>query len=233
MISPIQIERSIRYGLVCQDIFGLDIFICNKVDIPFVQEPISIFLKKVVSEFPCSAHVGTRPFGGRTTQQFFGKPGEERDYIPNRYGISSGVEFYDLDGEYYNPNDAAFFPVITSPQLGLSEKYYERCILEDAIIVLVGRTAETLQRMPGLLKMPFPGNEEWMQTLASLYSIILTTGSDGLEISAYAQDAAHFDKLDGAIAASKAVIESSDWYQSHKDKLVWDGEYGMCLRLPE
>jgi hypothetical protein len=233
MTSPIQIQRTTRYGLAQQNIFGFALFGYNKVDIPFLQEPISIFLEQVVAEFPCSAHVGTRPYGGWTTEQFFGKPGEARDYIPNRYGISSGVEFYDLDGEYYNKNDACFFPAITSPQLGLSEEDYEQCILEDALIVLVGRTEETLQRMPDLLKMPFPGHEEWMHTLASLYSIIIRTGGDGDFVSAYAQDETHFEKLEGAIAASRAVIESSEWYQHHREQLVWDGEYGMCLRLPE
>jgi hypothetical protein len=72
---------------------------------------------------------------------------------------------------------------------------------------------------------------EWLRRVAEFYALLIVTGHDGWDFDVYTRDVSHFDLLADPIADAVHMIESSPWYQAHRDELYWDGELDLCLKL--
>ena len=86
--------------------------------------------------------------------------------------------------------------------------------------------------MRALYRAPFPGHEDWLKELTNLYDVVLLTGGDADYVEAWARDPDKFSLLDNAIEVVESAIMASSWYRQNEPELIWDGDLGLCYRLP-
>lgn len=230
----VQTKDVVKSGLQRRLIFGLNILRVNRVKVSTEDDPRVVLLRNLDAQHTCSAHTGNLHQLALSPQELFGTPGEDNVYLESRTGIYDGT-FYDATGWPSFP--ACFFPRIESSFWGMKNAVGEGDVREalelGALAIYVAPADGALPTMASLQSEVFPGEEAWLRTAADLYNLIIVPTADCDYFSVYSKDASHFDCLAPALAEAVSVIEGGSWYQQHAASLLWDGEYNMCLMLPE
>jgi hypothetical protein len=229
--SPIRTEDTSDHGLAIKEIYGFSIFGYSRVPFPTVYEPMFLFLEEIMQTLKCAAHAGGLSVKNLDSIPSIGSPAQGDPYTVNRVGLSGGT-FYDLDGEFYCDGDSVFFPLVRTPLLGANATDFSELVEYDALAVMIGASPDTDAKMSALYTTPFPGHENWLQELTHVYDVVILTAGDADFVQAWARDPGKFALLENAIAVVEKAIMASEWYQQHEPELVWDGEFGMCYRLP-
>jgi hypothetical protein len=233
MQSIIRTSDRSEYGLARRDIFGLNFFAANGVEVTAAGDPRIVFFRTLSALSVCSAHTGNLLDLADTPQELFGPPLGENGYVLARTGVYKGT-FYDADEWTTFP--ACFFPQVKDgfweAQTREGQSTIDETLDWDALALYVGANKEPLTHMQPLLRQPFPGHESWLRQVLSLYRLIVLTASASLYFHAYSNDASNFDLLTPATEKAVEAIRSHEWYQAHSAKLVWDDEFETGLELP-
>jgi hypothetical protein len=233
MQSIIRTSDRSESGLARRDIFGLNLFGANGVEVTADGDPRIVFFRALSALSVCSAHTGNLLDLAETPQELFGPPHGENAYMLARTGVYGGT-FYDAD-------EWATFPACFFPQV--KDRFWEVRTPEgrsgidealdwDALALYVGAREESSAHAQSLLRQPFPGHESWLRQVSSLYRLIVLTARGGLYFHVYSNDASNFDLLTPATEKAVEAIRSHEWYQAHSAKLVWDDEFETGLELP-
>jgi len=233
----VKIERKPECGLQHWNIYGLNIFHYNHVPCAINQRPDVLFLTDLTARLVCAAHVGSLALSLRvdTSEEMFGPPDGTTPYSRTRVGFSDG--FYDPDE--WPRFDACFFPHVTS--------LFWQALLggEDDLEQLLGchgmafyaaprsvnEQADITKKMQKLLAAPFPGEAQWLTAITELYGLALTVGHDGQYFHVYAQDESSLQWVKPSLSFASQAVEESEWFQTHKQELVWDDDLNECLML--
>lgn len=230
----VKIEKHSKAGLLLQDVYGLNIFASNKVTFPTREDPRIVFLRSLSERFVCSAHTGNLFDMADTPEELFGPADGANSFLIAHTGVYGG-HFY--DATEWNNFPACIFPIVQNSFWSLPMRGDGKGMLEivewDALALYVGLIEGGLEKIRNLAKQPFPGDKEWLQQVIGLYRAVIITGGDGFYIHAYVSDAMSFELLNPAIDEAVKAIESNEWYQQNKERLVWEPELSLCLGLPE
>lgn len=234
MLSVIRIEEAEQDGLTLHYVFGLNILDANGIEVSPAHDPRVIFLQSLSRQVTCSAQIGNLYDFADDPEELFGLSVGRNAYTLSQVGVYAGT-FYDAASWPTFP--PCFFPQVTdgfwqseTPQADANIKLV---ISRDALALYVGPADDALEKMQTLVKEPFPGHAEWLRLTTNLYQLVILTSGDGWYFHIYGRKGSHFDQLSPAISEATKAVEATNWYQQHAASLLWDEEYGGCLRLPE
>ena len=227
----VRTEDGYRYGLHVKDIYGLNIFQANDVNVAYSEDPRLLFLKRVTEILSSSAHLGWLALKDLVDnpEEAFGASTTDNYYIRTSLSIHGGT-FYELDSA-----KAVLFPHIEGrfwQVSGISPQPIEYCVQSDALALYAGAEPEATEALIKLANNPFPGQEQWLRELSSLYSLIIISQDDGWYFEIYSRSAVQFQALDTPLLEAVASIKTSSWYQQHQAELEWDDGPDNCLKLP-
>jgi hypothetical protein len=234
MQQIVKTEDREEFGLSRRDIFGLNIIAANGVATATEDDPRVVFLRELSARHVCSAHTGNLYDLADTPEEIFGRLVGKDVGSPVRVSVNGGT-FYDAARWATFP--ACFFPVVSeqfwSSRAPEGDADISDLLRLDALALYVEPINGAVNEMRSGLNQPFTSHETWLQTVSSLYQLVLLTGADGWYFSAYSRDARYFDSLSLPLNEAIKAIERNIWYQQHAASLIWDDEHEGCLLLPE
>jgi len=230
-----------RHGLASRSVYGLNVFEPETVEA--AADPRLAFLRSVAVRHPTSAHVGLcwGYFDEEELAEYL------QETAPEVERVCTSVTLYQSGFGRTAGVGGCFFP---SVPLSLLDTRGDDVLRDAQLALYVGADDRVLAGMRELLRDPpigrlpeaAPAEErrreaenrhaKWLQIVADLYSLVIVTGHDGQNFEVYARDRREFDLLDPAVADGVHVIESSEWYRTHRDRLEWRWPDG-CLTLKE
>jgi len=228
----VRVEDSIRFGLVCRSLFGLNILAANHVSSSAGIDPRLALLELFTRNNICSAHTGSMALMDIAASpiNFFRLGMNQSNYLPTSVELYNAT-FGDLTGWNYPP--ACFFPLVREgfwkPKLSSGYDSLEYLIRCAALALYIVPAEGGLEAMNKLINSPFLGHEEWIREVASIYSAIVLTGHDGQYFHVFTSNVAHLELLHLPLDATIKSIKNLDWYQQNNSTLYWS-EQELCLK---
>jgi hypothetical protein len=215
-------------------VFGLNTLGVNRVEVERKEDPRMLFLKSLTDKYSCSAHTGNLYDLVNTPNELFGPTNGENPYVECRIGVYQGDYYAFEDWPVFRP---CFFPK-TSSSLWQAETtdgtaHIYEALDWGALALYVEPRADSRDNMKSLLSEPLTSQEALRAAIAKVYELVILTNHDGDYFTAYSQSSSHFTLLSEAIDTAENAISSTTWFRQHAESLIWDGEYNMCLTLPE
>jgi hypothetical protein len=233
-LEIVRTEKHPEFGLHHWLLFGLNVFAYNDVPCAIEQRPDVLFLTDITARLTCSAHVSAMALKDRveTPEEMFGLSDGDIPYLHTRTEFYGG--FFDLDTSPCF--DACFFPKVT-PQfwqaLLREEDDLEQMILCHGLAFYVAPRLNAMAEMTRLLRLPFPGEAQWLTALTDLYGAVLIVGHDGQWFEVYSKDEDGLRLLQPSLISATTAVERSEWFQIHKQDLAWGDDLDACLMLPK
>jgi hypothetical protein len=226
----IQNEYSVENGVFVRDVYGLSIFRVNRVDLGGEPSPFHLLFRELMAQHACAAHTGSVSAVGFADDPWtvFQNLNSDGPLVPTRVGLWGG-QFYALTPE---EGPACLFPVITQPSFGLSQEDFEYLLLFDFFALYLGVTDATRARLVSAATDDDKPAETWLDTALDNCGAVVTTEADGIYLRICSRREDDLRLMDKAIAAVATYIESNDWFKEHRERLEWDAELELCLRLP-
>ncbi len=220
-------------GLSLRIVYGLNIFVANKVAKKAVEDPRVVFLRALSQQMSCSAHLGSGAL-----EDIVSSIKDLSICRDEQACISTNIALY--GGEFYSSDDTilpSYFVRNVDESLWVAKTengtsvidYLYRC---DALALYAGSHTESQAKMQILLGASFIDNENWMQKLSELYSLVILSGYDGWHFNVFSKEPSNFDLLSNALDDTIKYVEASDWYSQNAPELQWDQEEDSCLKLP-
>lgn len=219
-------------GLYHWRLFGLNIFESNEVPCAIEQRPDVVFLTDMTSRLDCAAHVSSLALKDRAAspEQMFGLPFGPTPYLRSRIGFHD--IFYDLNE--WHSWDSCVFPQVTPlfwQALFRKEGDLSEMIGSHGFAFYVAPYSSTTVDLENLLSSPFSSQTEWLKTVCELHALVVTVGHDGQYFHIYSRDEASLALLEPSLHVAVNAVQTSAWFQWHRDELAWDDEW-LCLMLP-
>jgi len=212
-------------------IFGLPIFTVNKVQ--YGESPEVTFLKSLTGIATMAAHTGMLLDFADSPVELFGPPNDALNYKEVNVGVSQGSFYQRDDWPNFPP---CFFPTVNEvfwnlerPEIGFT---WRKILVYDAIAFYLGPVELSyLSRINSLFESEFVSSDEWIKETLKIHKLLILPVGDMNYFLVYSNNPVNFEVLSKPLQEAEQLIIQSNWYQENKERLVWDGERSMCLRV--
>ena len=232
MDQIVQIIDSLEFGLLCRSIYGLNIFEANWITVEKPFDPRLVFLRCVSEQTQCSALTGYLSLKDLVDDpaEMFGEPNGTLPYQRVPVGLYGGT-FYDLS--VFPTQNACFFPLVRKDfwlvETEDKQSDIRKVLRHDALSLFARISDDSKLESLHTLSLPFPGEAQLIHLMLKFYSLVIVSGGDAMCFHIYSNDNKSFEIIEEPLSQAIQAVETSEWYSTNRDNLIWDNDEAMCL----
>lgn len=215
-----------RGPLSIRNVYGLNALAASRVPVEPEHDPRIVFLRGAADRpFTC-ALVGGLALEGEDCQTFLRI---ETRVARTRTAVVGGT-FYnalELDAR------GCLVRSITSSLMRTTPTNWLYALTRDALALFIGVHGGNYHALHRLLTRGADNDDALLQRFVTLCRVVIRSHGDGGNFSLIASDAGVFEDLRPPLHSAAQAVVQSDWYRAMRNRLEWDDEYDLCLKLPE
>lgn len=233
MSQPFGQSRTVRYedkytdGLCIRDVYGLNMFRANDVQPGWRNDPMQIALEGIAAMRLTAGHVGALALEDVPDE---GNP-PSVPVSPEGATVPIGLH----GGTFYRYGDQPLGYLFRSaPKLFAtwSDRNLEYLVRRDSLALYVLGDTQSFDALCGIGAVTPVDHTAWVHIALERYSLLVLTEADGWTLRAFGKTSQALTLLSPSIERACDSIERSKWYIENSDRLHWDAELDLCLKIP-